>query len=177
MSERAVAIATSDNLTLTFHSNKLAASAPSIASDPPTSFLQLPAELRFLIYSFLSPISSTNRNDFGKTHHLNLIQACRQIRQEAPPEIEKATQQFYRDYEKSRYKDHGERICVRKCHSWCHIVVELDNDFTCVDTVCGDNVRQISTAETSGIRLHVFRGLVILIGRTIRRISVEDVRG
>jgi hypothetical protein len=177
MSERAVAIATSDNLTRTFHFNELTASAPSVTSESPSTFLQLPAELRFLIYSFLSPISSTNRDEFGKTHHLNLIQTCRQIREEAPPEIEKATQQFYRDYKKTRYKDHGERIRVKKGRSWQYIIVELDDDFTCVETVCGDNVRQISTAETSRVRLHVFRGLVISIGRTIRRISVEDVRG
>jgi len=118
MTEQAVAVATPDSLSPTSQTNKLMTPAPSVAFDAPSRFLQLPAELRFLVYSFLSPYSSTDREHFGKAQHLDLIQTCRQIREEAPPEIYKAAEDFYRDYEKNWYESHGERIGIKKNRSW-----------------------------------------------------------
>ena len=124
MTEQAVAVATPDGLSPTSQTNKLMTPAPSVALDAPSCFLQLPAELRFLVYSYLSPYSSTDRKHFGKTQHLDLIQTCRRIREEAPPEIHKAAEGFYRDYEKNWYEKYSESIHIKKELSWDCVSVE-----------------------------------------------------
>ncbi|KAI4682506.1 hypothetical protein J4E81_009580 [Alternaria sp. BMP 2799] len=127
MTEQAAAVATPDSLPLTPQTNKLMTPAPSVALDAPSRFLGLPAELRFLVYSYLSPYSSTDREHFGKAQHLDLIQTCRQIREEAPPEIEKAAEGFYRNYERNWYDSHGERIWIKKDRSWDRVSVHIDH--------------------------------------------------
>jgi hypothetical protein len=59
--------------------NKRPISASSAASETPSPFLELPAELRFLVYSFLSPFSSSDPKEFGRLQHSRLVQTCRQI--------------------------------------------------------------------------------------------------
>ena len=125
MTEQAVAVATPDSLSPIPQINKLMTPTPSFATSTASRFLQLPAELRFLVYSFLSPYSSTDREHFGKAQHLNLIQTCRQIREEAPPEIEKAIEGYYRNYERHWYDSQGERICIKKDRSWDSVSVHI----------------------------------------------------
>jgi len=125
MTEQAMSDATPDTISLTSQSNNLTMPAPSVAPETASHFLQLPAELRFLVYSYFSPYSSTDRGHFGKAQHLDLIQTCRQIREEAPPEIEKAAEGFYRSYERNWYDSHGERIRIKRDRSWDSVSVHI----------------------------------------------------
>ncbi|KAI4650549.1 hypothetical protein J4E93_002905 [Alternaria ventricosa] len=129
MTEQAVAVATPDSLPPTPQTDKLMTPVPSVTPSTASRFLQLPPELRVLIYPFLSPYSSTDREHFGKAQHLNLIQTCRQIREEAPLEIEKAAENFYRNYEKTWDESHGEQIRIKKYGSWDSMSVHIGDTF------------------------------------------------
>jgi hypothetical protein len=98
------------NLTTKFC--KLTVSPPPTAPAKPVSFLDLPTELRFIVYTYLSPHSGSTRGRFGTTFYSNLIRTCKQIRQEAPPEIEKVVKSYLRGYEKQWLEKHGEAIKI-----------------------------------------------------------------
>jgi hypothetical protein len=73
---------------------KLKISPSPAALTKPRSFLNLPAELRIMVYTYLSPYSGNLREKFDVTSYLNLIRTCKQIQQEAPPEIQRAAKLY-----------------------------------------------------------------------------------
>ncbi|KAG9193500.1 hypothetical protein G6011_03535 [Alternaria panax] len=105
----------------TTKSSEPSESGPSAISETPSPFLELPTPLRFLVYSFLSSFSCSNLGQLGKAKHLGLVQTCRQIREEAPPEIQKATEIFYHDHDKMWYATQGENIGITKGQLWMDV--------------------------------------------------------
>jgi hypothetical protein len=96
-------------------------------STPKRSFLNLPAELRILIYTHLSPYSQTAPAEFGRPMYLNLSCTCRQLRQEVTAEIRRVAELYFRTYEADWLKEHGEVIKITAGETWRHTNVLIGN--------------------------------------------------
>jgi hypothetical protein len=96
-------------------------------STPERSLLDLPAELRIMVYTHLSPYSQATPADFGRPMYLDLSCACRQHRQEVTPEIRRVAELYFRAYEADWLKEHGEVIRVKEGETWRQANVVIGN--------------------------------------------------
>ncbi|CAN9087334.1 unnamed protein product [Alternaria alternata] len=96
------------------------------------TFLDLPMELRVMVYEYFTPEDQYIFNS-GQPAYDGLLRTCKQIRTEALKEIQKAADKYYRAYEASWLLEEGFSIKVEPIIDPGKVVVVFSEDHFIVE--------------------------------------------